>query len=84
MKMYFWHFRLDADVDMKMQALTNSIKNMADVKNIYLLNQDYSFGHVVQSAAIEMISAKRPDIEIVGDELHPVGKIKDFSPYGKD
>ena len=30
---------------------------------------------------IEMISAKRPDIEIVGDELHPVGKIKDFSPY---
>ena len=43
-KCNFWHFRLDADVDMKMQALTNSIKNMADVKNIYLLNQDYSFG----------------------------------------
>ena len=64
-----------------MQALTNSIKNMTEVKNIYLLNQDYSFGHAVQSAAIEMISAKRPDIEIVGDELHPVGKIKDFSPY---
>ena len=80
-KCNFWHFRLDADVDMKMQALTNSIKNMADVKNIYLLNQDYSFGHAVQSAALEMISAKRPDIEIVGDELHPVGKIKDFSPY---
>ena len=66
---------------MKMQALTNSIKNMTNVKNIYLLNQDYSFGHAVQSAANEMISAKRPDIEIVGDELHPVGKIKDFSPY---
>ena len=80
-KCNFWHFRLDADVDMKMQALTNSIKNMTEVKNIYLLNQDYSFGHAVQSAAIEMISAKRPDIEIVGDELHPVGKIKDFSPY---
>ena len=80
-KCNFWHFRLDADVDMKMQALTNSIKDMTEVKNIYLLNQDYSFGHAVQSAAIEMISAKRPDIEIVGDELHPVGKIKDFSPY---
>ena len=40
-KCNFWHFRLDADVDMKMQALTNSIKNMTDVKNIYLLKQDY-------------------------------------------
>ena len=28
-----------------------------------------------------MLSRKRPDIEIVGDDLHPLGKVKDFSPY---
>ena len=28
-----------------------------------------------------MLNAKRPDIEIVGDELHPLLKVTDFSPY---
>ena len=28
-----------------------------------------------------MLKAKRPDVEIVGDELHPLLKITDFSPY---
>ena len=28
-----------------------------------------------------MLKAKRPDIEIVGDDLHPMGKVKDFMPY---
>jgi branched-chain amino acid transport system substrate-binding protein len=28
-----------------------------------------------------MLTAKRPDIEIVGDDLVPLGKVKDFSPY---
>ena len=28
-----------------------------------------------------MLGAKRPDIQIVGDELHPLLKITDFAPY---
>jgi branched-chain amino acid transport system substrate-binding protein len=28
-----------------------------------------------------MLNKKRPDIEIVGDDLHPLGKVKDFAPY---
>ena len=28
-----------------------------------------------------MLAAKRPDIQIVGDELHPLLKITDFAPY---
>jgi len=24
---------------------------------------------------------KRPDVEIVGDDLHPIGQVKDFAPY---
>ena len=28
-----------------------------------------------------MLAEKRPDIKIVGDELHPLQKVQDFSPY---
>src|SRR5882672_9925293 len=77
----FWHFRFDADADMKMAALTDAIAQNANTKKVYLLNQDYAFGQAVARAAREMLPKKRPDIQIVGDELHPLGKIKDFSPY---
>ncbi len=77
----FWHFRFDADADMKMQALTNMMATEPSIKKVYLINQDYAFGHAVAKAARNMLAAKRPDIEIVGDDLHPLGKIKDFAPY---
>lgn len=77
----FWHFRFDADADMKMQALTDMMKAKPSIKKIYLINQDYAFGHAVTKAARAMLTSKRPDIEIVGDDLHPLGKIKDFAPY---
>ncbi len=80
-KCSFWHFRFDADAAMKMSALTDSIAQTKNIKKIYLLNQDYSFGQAVSKAAKEMLTKKRPDIQIVGDELHPLGKIKDFAPY---
>ena len=35
----------------------------------------------MQHFAREMLKEQRPDIEIVGDELHPLVKITDFSPY---
>jgi len=35
----------------------------------------------VSKAARAMLGQKRPDIAIVGDDLHPLGKVKDFSPY---
>jgi len=77
----FWHFRFDADADMKMAALTSYMATQKKVKKVYLINQDYSFGQAVSKAAREMLSKKRPDIQIVGDDLHPLGKIKDFAPY---
>jgi len=57
------------------------MKPRQDIKKIYLINQDYSFGQAVRAEAKKMIAAKRPDIQIVGDELHPLAKITDFSPY---
>src|ERR1700758_894861 len=80
-KCSFWHFRWDANSDMKMEALTNYMKGVPSIKKLYLINQDYSFGESVRSQAKAMLAAKRPDIQIVGDELHPLLKITDFAPY---
>ena len=80
-KCSFWHFRFDANSDMKMEALTSYMKDEKKIQKVYLLNQDYSFGHQVARAAREMLAAKRPDVKIVGDELHPLAKVKDFAPY---
>ena len=80
-KCNFWHFRFDANVDMKLEAMTNYIASRKDIKKVYLMNQDYAFGQAISRAGREMLAKKRPDIEIVGDDLHPLGKIKDFSPY---
>ena len=80
-KCSFWHFRFDADADMKMAAMTDVIAKDPKVKKVYLINQDYSFGKAVATAANGMLSEKRPDIKIVGDELHPLQKVQDFSPY---
>ena len=80
-KCNFWHFRFDADADMKMAALTDAIAKQTQIKSVYLINQDYSFGRAVAAAAKKMIAEKRPDIKIVGDELHPLQKVQDFSPY---
>ncbi|MCX7308327.1 MAG: branched-chain amino acid ABC transporter substrate-binding protein [Afipia sp.] len=80
-KCSFWHFRWDANSDIKMEALTNYIKTNKAVKKIYLINQDYSFGESVRTTAASMLKAKRPDIEIVGDEKHPLLKVTDFAPY---
>ncbi|HJS38391.1 MAG TPA: branched-chain amino acid ABC transporter substrate-binding protein [Burkholderiales bacterium] len=80
-KCSFWHFRFDANSDMKMEALTTWMAQQKNIKKVYLINQDYSFGHAVKKAAREMLARKRPDIEIVGDDLHPLGKVSDFAPY---
>lgn len=80
-KCSYWHFRWDASSDIKMEALTNYMKDQPAIKKVYLINQDYSFGQSVRSDARKMLAAKRSDIQIVGDELHPLLKVTDFSPY---
>jgi len=77
----FWHFRFDAHADMRLAALTDVLREDRSVRRVYLFGQDYSFGQQFAKSARGLIAAKRPDIEIVGDELHPLGRIKDFLPY---
>jgi len=80
-KCSFWHFRFDAHADMRLAALTDVLREDASIKRVYLIGQDYSFGQQVLRKARAEIAAKRPDIAIVGDELHPMGRVKDFLPY---
>ena len=80
-KCSFWHFRFDANSDQKMQVITNVLAGLPAVKKVYLIGQDYAHGHQVAKAAVEMLKAKRSDVQIVGNDLHPIGKVKDFAPY---
>lgn len=77
----FWHFRFDANVDMKMEVLTSYMIGQKGIRKLYLINQDYAQGQAISRAVKAMLKAKRPDIDIVGDDLHPIGKVKDFSSY---
>jgi branched-chain amino acid transport system substrate-binding protein len=80
-KCSFWHFRLDADTSMKMEALTTFIKDQKDVQKVYLINQNYAHGQQVSKFAKENLKRKRPDIQVVGDDLHPLAQVRDFAPY---
>lgn len=80
-KCNYWHFRFDADTSMKMEVTTAFIKDRPDVKKVYLLNQNYSHGHQVAKFAKENLARKRPDIQIVGEDLHPLAQVRDFAPY---
>lgn len=77
----FWHFRFDAHADLRLNALVDVLKTDRSVDKLYLIGQDYSFGqHVVRQAKV-LVAAARPDIRVVAEELHPVGRVKDFLPY---
>jgi branched-chain amino acid transport system substrate-binding protein len=80
-KCSFWHFRFDAHADMRMTALMQVLKDDRKLKSAYLIGQDYSFGQAVLREARRQIEALRSDIQIVGEELHPMGRVKDFLPY---
>lgn len=77
----FWHFQFEANTAMKMKAIANYIKKQPDIKKVYLLNQDYAHGKQWAHYGREMVGLARPDIQFVGEALHPIGRVKDFAPY---
>jgi branched-chain amino acid transport system substrate-binding protein len=80
-KCSFWHFRFDAHADMRMAALMSVLREDRSLRSVYLFGQDYSFGQAVLREARRQLALHRPDVRIVGDELHPLLRIKDFAPY---
>ncbi|MBT9495095.1 MAG: branched-chain amino acid ABC transporter substrate-binding protein [Paucibacter sp.] len=80
-KCSYWHFRMDADTSMKMEAMSTFMKGQPDIKKVFLLNQNYAHGHQVAKYAKDLLALKRPDIQIVGEDLHPLAQVRDFAPY---
>jgi branched-chain amino acid transport system substrate-binding protein len=80
-KCSFWHFRFEPNSDMRMEALTSYMAGNPAIKKVFVIGQNYALGHQVSRAAKDYLKRKRPDIQIVGDDLHPIATVKDFSPY---
>jgi branched-chain amino acid transport system substrate-binding protein len=80
-KCSYWHFRFDAHADMRMTALMSVLKADTALRSVYIIGQDYSFGQAVAREAKRQLAILRPDVTLVGDELHPMGRVKDFLPY---
>ncbi len=75
----FWHFRFDANTGQRAETLVRALPK--SLTSVYLINQDYLFGQAMQRNTREFLAKLRPDIKVVGDELVPLGKVKDFSSY---
>ncbi|MBK9237599.1 MAG: branched-chain amino acid ABC transporter substrate-binding protein [Rhodoferax sp.] len=80
-KCSYWHFRFDAHADMRMSALMSLLKDDVALQRVYVIGQDYSFGQAVLREAKRQLAAQRPDVTLVGEELHPMARVKDFAPY---
>ncbi|GAA0763045.1 branched-chain amino acid ABC transporter substrate-binding protein [Ideonella azotifigens] len=80
-KCSYWHFRLDADTSMKMEALTTFMKDQKDIQKVYLINQNYSHGQQVAKYFKDALARKRPDVQVAGEDLHPLAQVRDFAPY---
>jgi branched-chain amino acid transport system substrate-binding protein len=80
-KCNFWHFRFDPNVSMKIEGITSELAKDKSVKKVYLINQNYSLGQQTSVEAKAILGRRRPDIKVVGDDLHALGQVKDFAPY---
>jgi branched-chain amino acid transport system substrate-binding protein len=49
-------------------------------RKFYLINMDYVFGHAVADDFIAAMKRVIPDVQIVGNDFHPIAT-KDFAPY---
>ncbi|MDP2418324.1 MAG: ABC transporter substrate-binding protein [Hydrogenophaga sp.] len=77
-KCNFWHFRIDADTTMKIRAMTGFMAEQPELRRVFLLNQNYAHGQQFSLFFRETMALQRPDIQIVGDVLHPPFQGHDF------
>ncbi len=77
----YWHVGLDPSLDMRVRSIVRYIAERPDIKKVFLINQDYAYGQGWSRQARKMLAEMAPSVEVVGDILHPIGKVKDFSQY---
>jgi len=80
-KCSFWHFRFEPNVDMWAEVIASFVVQDPKIAKVYILGQNYSLGQQSSRATREALKRKNPTLEIVGDDLVPLGQVKDFSPY---
>ncbi len=66
---------------MKVDALVRQVAAQKSIGKVYLGNQDYAYGQAAQKLFRALLAQRRPDIQIVGDDLIQLQKTKDFAPY---
>lgn len=80
-KCHFWHVRIDADTDMKTRAMTLFMASQPDLRRVYLLNQNDVHGQQFARYFRDAMARQKPDVQMVGDELHPPLQGHDFTPH---
>jgi branched-chain amino acid transport system substrate-binding protein len=75
----FWHFRSSGHAGMQAEIMVRALPKA--ITKVYLINQDYLFGQSAQRDLKAYLAKLRPDVQVVGEDMIPLGKIKDFSPY---
>ncbi len=79
-KCHFYHFRWNGNAEIRLRAMLTAMKdaNVLGTK-VYVIGQNYSWGHDVQKLVKEY--AGFGGYTVVGDVIHDVNKIQDFAPY---
>ena len=79
-KCHFYHFRWNGNAEIRLKAMMIAMKEAGALgKKVYVIGQNYSWGHDVQKLTRDY--AKQFEYQIVGDVIHDVNKIQDFAPY---
>ena len=79
-KCHFWFFKGASTPYIRMGALIPIMKESGTLGNkVFLINQNYSYGQESQEAQEKGV--KEVGSTVVGEVLHDVSKIQDFSPY---
>jgi branched-chain amino acid transport system substrate-binding protein len=79
-KCHFYHFRWNGNAEIRLKAMLIAMKDANALgSKVYIIGQNYSWGHDVQKLTRDY--AKEYGYTIVGDVIHDVNKIQDFAPY---
>jgi len=79
-KCHFYHFRWNGNAEIRLRAMLTAMKDTKTLgTKVYVIGQNYSWGHDVDRLVKEY--AKFGGYTVVGDVIHDVNKIQDFSPY---
>jgi len=79
-KCHFYHFRWNGNAEIRLRAMLTAMKDTKTLgTKVYVIGQNYSWGHDVERLVKEY--AKFGNYTVVGDVIHDVNKIQDFSPY---